>query len=560
MVLLIILIFLSIVLYLGIPRRSGKTSTVSDHVIAGRSLGLWPIFFIGVAEFYSAGTFLGFPGWAYSLGAPVLFSLVAIALSSMMGFWLGPKVWRVGKKFGLVTQAQFLSTRYQSKPLGAMAAIVAIFALIANLTLQMMGAGYIFEVSTQGQVPYWLGSLIAFGVVAVYVTLGGLRSISTIAIFKGLFMLGIILTIAVVVVNRYFEGLEDMYRSLALDLPSHLTLSTSNITFGYAFWTTSILVSLLGVPMGSYLFVNFYSAKEPRLIRKTAVIAPVYALAVYAVLIIGFAGALVKPDLDESDTIMLVMILEIAPLWLVGLLCAGGLSAAMVAGSAMSLAAASTVGNDLLRPYIDMKDATLKRIIQILIFFVIGLAYAFSISKPATITYISLIALGIGVQFLPLVVGAFYSKRATGWGAMAGLMTGIATLAWFTFGPEKNPFGVHAGLIGLVTNTLMFSIVSRLTPTNDDDIVAEFKTAAAEAEPELANPGWERKFQVGALLLVVAAVWPVVTIFNHIEPFIAGQPLLVFYSVSFAFTVALFLAFMYRLSRTETSGMGSEIK
>jgi len=560
MVLLIIIVFLGVVLYLGIPRRSAKTSTVSDHVIAGRSLGLWPIFFIGVAEFYSAGTFLGFPGWAYSLGAPVLFSLVAIALSSMMGFWIGPKVWRVGKKFGLVTQAQFLSTRYQSKPLGAMAAIVAIFALVANLTLQMMGAGYIFEVSTQGQVPYWLGSLIAFGVVAVYVTLGGLRSISTIAIFKGLFMLGIILTIAFVVVNRYFEGLEDMYRSLALDLPNHLTLSTTNITFGYAFWTTSILVSLLGVPMGSYLFVNFYSAKEPRYIRKTAVIAPVYALAVYAVLIIGFAGALVKPGLEETDTIMIEMILEIAPLWLVGLLCAGGLSAAMVAGSAMSLAAASTVGNDLLKPYIDMKDATLKRIIQTLIFLVIGLAYALSISKPATITYISLIALGIGVQFLPLVVGAFYSKRATGWGAMTGLMTGIATLAWFTFGPEKNPFGVHAGLIGLLTNTLVFSIVSWLTSSNDADVVAEFKIAAAEAEPDLANPGWERKFQMGALLLVIAAVWPVVTIFNHIEPFIAGQPLLVFYSVSFAFTVALFLAFMYRLSRTEPSGSGSETK
>ena len=122
MVLLIIIVFLGIVLYLGIPRRSAETRTVSDHVIAGRSLGLWPIFFIGVAEFYSAGTFLGFPGWAYGYGAVVLFSLVAIALSSMMSFWLGPKVWRAGKKLGLMTQAQFLSARFQSRLLGAAAA------------------------------------------------------------------------------------------------------------------------------------------------------------------------------------------------------------------------------------------------------------------------------------------------------------------------------------------------------------------------------------------------------------------------------------------------------
>ena len=558
MVLLIIILFLGIVLYLGIPGKAVRSTSVSDHVIAGRSLGLWPIFFVGVAEFYSAGTFLGFPGWAYGYGVPVLFSLVAIALSSIMGFWLGPKVWRVGKKLELVTQAQFLSARYQSRALGALAAIVALLALVANLTLQMMGAGYIFEVSTQGQVPYWLGSLIAFAVVAVYVTLGGLRSISMVAIFKGLFMLGIIMTIATVVVTQYFSGLEDMYRSLAQSLPTHLTLSTTDTKFGYTFWSSSILVSFLGVHMGSYLFVNFYSAREPTLIRKQAVIAPIYALAVYAVIIIGFAGALVKPGLAEADTIMIEMILEIAPAWLVGLLCAGGLSAAMVSGSAMSLAAASTVGNDLLRPYISIQDHTLKRVIQILIIFVIGLAYTFSMSKPATITYISLIALGISVQFLPLILAAFYFKRATNWGAATGLLTGIITLSWFTFGPVKNPFGLHPGLIALLVNSVSLTLVSLITRPTAAHIVAGFADAAKESVVTISGRNWEKMLLGGAMILVCASLWPAVSLFNRIEPFIAGQPLFVFYSVSFAFTVTLFLAFMYRLSRRETQVLTPE--
>ncbi len=553
MVLLIIIVFLGIVLYLGIPRRSGETRTVSDHVIAGRSLGLWPIFFIGVAEFYSAGTFLGFPGWAYGYGAVVLFSLVAIALSSMMSFWLGPKVWRAGKKLGLMTQAQFLSARFQSRLLGAAAAIVAVLALIANLTLQMIGAGYIFEVSTQGQVPYWLGSLVAFAVVAIYVVLGGLRSISRVAIFKGIFMLSVLVAIAVVVVTQYFNGLEDMYRTLARTKPDHLVLSETDTVFGYAFWSSSILVSFLGIHMGPYLFINFYSAQHPSLIRKQAIIAPIYALAVYAVLIIGFAGVVVKPGLVEVDTIMIVMILEIAPPWLVGLLCAGGLSAAMVSGSAMSLAAASTVGNDLVRPYIKMQEQALKRTIQCLILVIIALTYALSISKPATITYISLIALGIGVQFLPLVLGAFYFRRCTGWGALAGLMVGIATLAWFTFGPVKNPLGIHAGLIGLAVNTFTLWLVSVLTRPNDEDIIAEFEAATKELKPGPGKSGWEKKFLIGAIILISASLWPAVSIFNRIEPYIAGQPVFVVYSVSFAFTVTLFLALMYRVCRPETA-------
>lgn len=553
MVLLIIIVFLGIVLYLGIPRRSAETRTVSDHVIAGRSLGLWPIFFIGVAEFYSAGTFLGFPGWAYGYGAVVLFSLVAIALSSMMSFWLGPKVWRAGKKLGLMTQAQFLSARFQSRLLGAAAAIVAVLALIANLTLQMIGAGYIFEVSTQGQVPYWLGSLVAFAVVAIYVVLGGLRSISRVAIFKGIFMLSVLVAIAVVVVTQYFNGLEDMYRTLARTKPDHLVLSETDTVFGYAFWSSSILVSFLGIHMGPYLFINFYSAQQPSLIRKQAIIAPIYALAVYAVLIIGFAGVVVKPGLVEVDTIMIVMILEIAPPWLVGLLCAGGLSAAMVSGSAMSLAAASTVGNDLVRPYIKMQEQALKRTIQCLILVIIALTYALSISKPATITYISLIALGIGVQFLPLVLGAFYFRRCTGWGALAGLTVGIATLAWFTFGPVKNPLGIHAGLIGLAVNTFTLWLVSVLTRPNDEDIIAEFEAATKEFKPGPGKSGWEKKFLIGAIILISASLWPAVSIFNRIEPYIAGQPVFVVYSVSFAFTVTLFLALMYRVCRPETA-------
>lgn len=554
MVLLIIIVFLGIVLYLGIPRRSSENKTVSDHVIAGRSLGLWPIFFIGVAEFYSAGTFLGFPGWAYGYGAPVLFSLVAIALSSMMSFWLGPKIWRAGKKLGLMTQAQFLSTRFQSRPLGAMAAIVAIFALIANLTMQMIGAGYIFEVSTQGLVPYWLGSLIAFVVVTVYVVLGGLRSISRVAIFKGIFMLSIVVTIAVVVVTQYFNGLGDLYRTLASTMPAHLTLSETDTTFGYAFWSSSILVSLLGIHMGPYLFINFYSAQQPSFIRKQAIIAPIYALAVYAVLIIGFAGALVKPGLQEPDTIMIVMILEIAPPWLTGLLCAGGLSAAMVSGSAMSLAAASTVGNDLVRPYVDMQEQTLKQTIQYLIIFVIVVTYALSITRPATITYISLIALGIGVQFLPSVLSALYFRRVNGWGAMAGLATGIATLAWFTFGPDKNPLGIHAGLIGLLVNILALWLVSLLTRPNDTDVIAHFEGAAKETEPAFARRNWEKIYLPGAAILIIASLWPAVTVFNRIEPFVAGQPMFVFYSVCFAFAVSLFLAVMYRMCGFKNTG------
>jgi hypothetical protein len=81
-----------------------------------------------------------------------------------------------------------------------------------------------------------------------------------------------------------------------------------------------------------------------------------------------------------------------------GLFCAGALSASMVTGGACALAAAATIGNDLLQPRLNWPDRKLKKAIQLLVFTVVGAAYIIALMQPALIVYIILMAYAFTAQ------------------------------------------------------------------------------------------------------------------------------------------------------------------
>jgi len=65
---------------------------------------------------------------------------------AMMSFWLGPKIWQAGKEKNFLTQAQFLGASYRSPALRGVVAVVSLVALIPYISVQIIGAGYVFRV------------------------------------------------------------------------------------------------------------------------------------------------------------------------------------------------------------------------------------------------------------------------------------------------------------------------------------------------------------------------------------------------------------------------------
>jgi solute:Na+ symporter, SSS family len=67
-------------------------------------------------------------------------------------FWLGPKIWASGREHGYLTQAQLFGDRFQSPGLRAVASVTGIVAMVPYISIQMIGAGYVFNITTGGRI------------------------------------------------------------------------------------------------------------------------------------------------------------------------------------------------------------------------------------------------------------------------------------------------------------------------------------------------------------------------------------------------------------------------
>jgi SSS family solute:Na+ symporter len=185
----ITVIYLIVILLVGLMARNEQSSSLEGYVAGDRSLGIFILFFIMGAEVFSAFAFLGGPGWTYGRGAPGFYILAYLGLGLLPWWVLGPKAARLGRKYGYLTQADLLSDRFTSRWLSAIIAIVSVGAFIPYLTIQITGAGILFEASTDGNVPFWLGSLAAFLIVTIYVYASGLRGIGWTNVIQGTIMI-----------------------------------------------------------------------------------------------------------------------------------------------------------------------------------------------------------------------------------------------------------------------------------------------------------------------------------------------------------------------------------
>ncbi|MBK9170265.1 MAG: sodium:solute symporter family protein [Bryobacterales bacterium] len=459
-----ILAFLLVTLYLGLRAAKGRQRSVSEHVVAGRGMPLLLVFFIAVGEIYSSLSFLGQPGWAYAYGVPILYATMNGTMVSMVSYWLGPHIWRLGKSGNYFTQAHFLGETYQSPLLRQVASVVALVALIPYISVQIMGAGYVFKVTTEGRIPYWLGSLIAFAVVAIYVSKGGLRSISWVAVFKGIFMLTVGGTAVILVIGKHYGSLTELFRQVAAESPQHLTLPGNQEFMTHTFWMSSILIGMFGFYMWPHLFQNFFGARDEKTIKVQAAMIPVYNVIGWMFIMVGFAGIL-KVSNVETDAVMIEMVMRTVPQWLVAFFCAGALSASMVTASAATLVSAATLANDLCQPRLNLTDEQLRKLIQWLVIVVMTAAYLFAILQSSTIAFVMLMAYGFVSQFFPLVIAAIYwPGRLSGRTAVTGLAIGAAVAAFFTVGPIQRPGGFHPGLIGLAANVVTLFVLARFQP------------------------------------------------------------------------------------------------
>lgn len=193
-------------------------------------------------------------------------------------------------------------------------------------------------------------------------------------------------------------------------------------------------------------------------------------------------GAGLRNELTIDRDIMVLANPEISglPNWVVGLVAAGGLAAALSTAAGLLLVVSSAVSHDLLKrsfaPQISERGELLAARISAAVAVVV--AGYLGINPPGFVAQVVAFAFGLAASsFFPVIILGIFTKRMNREGAIAGMVSGIvftaAYIVYFRFVnpaadvPENWWFGISPegiGTLGMILNFVVAVVVCRFTP------------------------------------------------------------------------------------------------
>jgi SSS family solute:Na+ symporter len=467
--------YLLFTLIVGLSTGRRASRGVTGFVAADRQFGLLPMYFVIGGTVFSAFAFLGGPGWAYSRGMAALYIVTYGVLGMVPWYFIGARASRLGQTRGYVTQAQLVTGRFPSRALSVLLAVIAIAAFVPYVMLQMRGAGIVFETVTEGHITLPVGAALAYGVVVLYVLLGGATAVGWTNVFQGIIMLAVAWGVGLYIPHHLYGGIGPMFERIAAERPELLTLpglTASGERWNWGAYSTAILSSAIGFTMWPHLFIKAFSARNERTLRRSVVLYPTFQLFLVPLLLVGFAGVLFASAPADPDSILPHMLLETdMPALAVGIFCAGALAASMSTGDGLLHAAASIGIEDGIAPFTHVSEERRRTLMQFLVFAVGGVAYFFAVVQEQNLVYLLLTAYGLVAQLAPPVYSALFWRRATTPGVFAGLFAGAVVAGFFIWRPDLKPFDFHEGILGVVANVIVLVTVSLMTKAQSPEHV-----------------------------------------------------------------------------------------
>ena len=430
----IILGYLSLVLAVGLLSRRMSTGTGEDWFLATRNIGPFVLLMTLFGTHMTAFSLLGASGESYRTGIGV-FALMASSSAIVVPaifYFVGLRLWRLGKRNGYVTQVQFFRDRFQSDRLGLLLFVVLVALLIPYLLIGVMGGGLTLNEITGGRVPQWAGSLMVCVVVMSYVTFGGLRGTAWVNTLQTVVFIVLGGVTFFWIVNR-LGGLQAALDRVALDNPD-LLIRGEHVKPLQLLTYAAIPMS---VGMFPHIFMHWLTAKRAQSFRLSFVGYPLCIAVVWLPsVLLGVIGSSDIPGLEgpQANSILVLMIDKHAPEVLAGLLAAGVFAAIMSSLDSQSLSLGTMFTQDIVRHYRrgEMSEATQVRVGQLFVLVLISVTFLISLVAPRSIFKLGIWSFTGYASLLPLVVAALYWKRATRQGAMASVAT-VAVLWTFFF-------------------------------------------------------------------------------------------------------------------------------
>jgi SSS family solute:Na+ symporter len=471
----------------GLFTGSRQKMDLEQWAVAGRGLGVVFVWLLMAGEIYTTFTFLGASGWAYSRGGPALYIIAYMPLAYIFSFFILPPVWEIGRKHHLQTLPDFFQLRYGSKKLSAFVALIGVIFIVPYLQLQLVGLGIIVEVASFDKIPRAPAMIGASILVAAFVFLSGVRGVVRVSMIKDFLLLFAAFFVAFAVPHIYFGGIGPMFAALAHAKPTHMVMPGATRNLGHSWYVSSVLLSAMGFYVWPQSFGSCFTARNADILRRNAIVLPLYNITMPLMFIVGCTAVLVLPGLSNGDLSLLTIVRKTFPAWFLGIIGGAGALTAMVPASIQILTAATLFSKNLVRPMISpgMSDMQVAQLAKIMVLVMTGAAVTAAIFSHTTLVSLLLLGYSGVTQFFPGVVLGLFSKKASAPAIFAGLLVGIALVALLGLTGRDPFFGINAGFIALCCNFAVTLAVGRLVPSKAS--LFEFETVESLPAPSLST-------------------------------------------------------------------------
>jgi len=538
-----IIVGITFLIYISIAIWS-KASSTKEFYIAGKGVSPLANGMATAADWMSAASFIsmagiiafaGYDGSVYLMGWTGGYVLLALLLAPYL------------RKFGKFTVPDFIGERYYSNRARLVAVFCALAVSFTYVAGQMRGVGIVF--SRFLEIPIESGVIVGMVIVLFYAVLGGMKGITytqvaqyCVLIFAFMvpaFFISLQMTgnfIPQIGMGSQINDGSGIYLLEKLDLLSkdlgfNEYTSGSKSVFDIFCITLALMVGTAGLP---HVIVRFFTVKRVSDARKSVGLALLFITILYttAPAISVFSKLNLIETVSEKEYSMMpdwfknwentglityddknndgiinynnyenneliidndIMVLanpEIAnlPAWVIALVAAGGLAAALSTAAGLLLVISTSVSNDLVKK-IFMPNISQKRellIARISSFFAVIVAGYFGINPPGFVAAVVALAFGLAAaSFFPAIILGIFSKRINKEGAISGMIVGISLmlyymakfkLGWLGPLPPSSEwwFGISPegfGSIAMLCNFLISIVVSYLTSPPPQKVV-----------------------------------------------------------------------------------------
>ena len=469
-----------------------KTVDHEGYMLAGRQLRPTTAALSAGASDMSGWLMMGLPGALYATGLIEAWIAVGLTIGAYLNWrFVAPRLrayTEIAKNS--ITIPSFFENRLHdgSRALRVASGAIVLVFFTFYVSSMMYAGGEFFQLAFG--TPYITGLLIVAAVTLGYTLIGGFLGASLTDVVQGTMMLLALLALPAIAVAT-LGGLGETTAAINEVDPTRLSwLQGGTLDGATAVGIISALAWGLGYFGQPHIIVRFMAMRAPSSATAARRIGIGWMiLSLGGAIVCGLVGVAyfqrTEHVLDNSELVVLAMAQHLLHPLLVGLVFAAVLAAIMSTVSSQLIVSSSAFVEDLykvLRPH--ASDRSLLPLGRLCVLIVAVIAAAMAINPAGTILdLVGFAWAGFGASFGPAILLSLFWRRLTNWGALAGMVSGAATVfLWAGFGPQIAGATLYEIVPGFLVNVVVAVVVSRLTYTVNPEMEREF-----DAATEMAN-------------------------------------------------------------------------